>query len=325
MQAVRIHAFGGPEVLQLEEVARPVPAPDEILIMMYATSVNPADYIIREGGNDFLRPYLTLPLGLGLDAAGVVVELGAEVTDFQRGDAVYGVPNLLSGSYAEYIAAKASQFARKPTNSTFNEAGALPSCALIAWNGLVDLGQVAPGQRVLIHGAAGGVGNLAVQFAKARGGYVIGTASAQNHDFLRALGADEVIDYKNQRFEDVVNDLDVVFNASPVRDDDVRLRSVQVLKPGGIFVCTQVDSPFSEAFQQALAARQVRGTLVGGSDLGYANPQQCLTAVANLMEAGQVKAVVSRVYPLAEVAAAHRESETKHVRGKLVLEIRKEA
>jgi NADPH:quinone reductase-like Zn-dependent oxidoreductase len=326
MKAVRIHAFGGPNVMQVEEVARPVPAADELLIKMYATSVNPADYVIREGGNDFLKPYLTLPLGLGFDAAGIVDALGADVTDFQVGDAVYGVPNGLSGSYAEYIAAKASQFARKPASISFNEAGALPCCALIAWNGIVDLGRVEPGQHVLIHGAAGGVGSLAVQLAKARGAYVIGTASAQNHDFLRTLGADEVIDYKSQRFEDVLRAIDMVFNASPVRDEQVRLKSAQILQTGGTFVCTQLDSPFSEAFQQALAAKQVTSALVGDTSLrlGNATPQQCLAAVADLVDAGKVKAIVSRIYPLAEVAAAHRESETKHVRGKLVLEIRQE-
>lgn len=308
--------------MQLEEVARPVPAADEILVKMYATSVNPADYIVREGGNDFLKPYLHLPVGLGLDAAGIVEEVGEAVTDFHPGDHVLGVPNFLAGSYAEYLAAKATQFVLKPATISFNEAGALPSCAVIAWNGLVDLGQVQAGQRVLIHGAAGGVGNLAVQFAKSRGAYVIGTASGQNHDFLKALGADEVLDYQHQQFEDLLRDIDVVFNASPVRDNATRLKSAQVLKPGGIFVCTQLDSPFAADFQQALAAKGATATFVGSTGFSY---QDNLRAVAALVEQGQVKAVISQVYPLAEVAAAHRESETKHVRGKLVLEIRKEA
>lgn len=326
MKAVRIHAFGGPEVLHLEEVPTPIPAPDELLIQQYATSVNPADYVIREGGNDFLRPYLTLPRGLGFDVAGVVQALGTAVTGFQVGDAVYGIPNGLSGSYAEYVAAKASQFAHKPASLSFNEAGALPCCALIAWNGIVDLGQVQPGQRVLIHGAAGGVGSLAVQLAKAKGAVVIGTASAQNHAFLRSLGADEVLDYHQQRFADRLRDIDVVFNASPVRDEQARLQAVAVLKPGGFFVCTQLDAPFSAALQQAFATKQITGTLVGDTSLrlGNATPQQCLAAIATFIDAGQVKAIVSRVYPLAEVAVAHQESQTKHVRGKLVLAIRAE-
>ena len=322
MKAVRIHEFGGSEVMQLEEVECPIPAADELLVKVYASSVNPADYIVRQGGNDFLRPYLTLPLGLGLDAAGVVEEVGAAVLDFKAGDKVYGVPNFLSGSYAEFIAAKANQFARMPARLSFNEAGALPACAAMAWNGIMDLGKVQAGQRVLVHGAAGGIGNLGVQLAKSQGAYVIGTASAQNHDFLKALGADETIDYKTQRFEDLLRDIDVVFNASPVRDTTTRLKSAQVLKKGGIFVCTQLDSPFSEEFQQALAARQATGVFIGGPGLSY---QKCLQGVAKLVDEGKVKAAVSNVYPLAEVAAAHRESETHHVRGKLVLEIRKEA
>jgi NADPH:quinone reductase-like Zn-dependent oxidoreductase len=322
MKAIRINEFGGPDVMQLVEVDRPVPKRDEILVKVYASSVNPADYIIRQGGNDLLRPYLKLPLGLGLDAAGVVEEAGSEVTNFKRGDKVYGVPNFPGdGSYTEYLAAKASQFALMPENISFNEAGAIPSCALIAWNGIVDLGKVQPGQKVLIHGAAGGVGNLAVQFAKAKGAYVIGTASVHNFDFLKELGADEVIDYKNQKFEDILHDIDLVFNASPVRDSHTRLNSVKVLKEGGMYVCTQLDVPLSDALLNALAIRNATGTLVGGGGIGYA---ASLDETTKLIEEGKVKAIISKVYPLVEVAEAHRESQTNHVRGKLVLEIRKE-
>ncbi|GAB3752377.1 NADP-dependent oxidoreductase [Spirosoma pomorum] len=323
MKAIRIFEFGGPDVLTLVEVEKPVPAADEILIKVYASSVNPADYVIREGGNDVLRSFLKLPLGLGLDVAGLVEETGSAVTRFKKGDNVYGVPNFPGdGSYAEYVAAKASQFWRMPQRISFNEAGALPSCALIAWNGIVDLGHAGPGQRVLIHGAAGGVGNLAVQFAKAKGAYVIGTASAHNVDFLRELGADEVIDYRNQSFAELLNDIDVVFNASPVRDERLRLSSVAVMKEGSIFVCTHLDEPFSQEFLQALSAKNATATMVGaGSVTTYSSS---LDEVTQLIDEGKVKAVVSQVYPLQAVAEAHRQSETKHVRGKLVLEIRTE-
>ncbi len=323
MKAIRIHAFGGPEVMKLDEVEQPIPAADEILVRVYATSVNPADYIIRQGGNEVLRSFLKLPLGLGLDVAGVVEQIGSAVTRFKVGDKVYGVPNFPGdGSYAEYIAAKASQFWLMPQNISFNEAGALPSCALIAWNGIVDLGNVSPGKRVLIHGAAGGVGNLAVQFAKAKGGYVIGTASANNIEFLTELGADEVIDYHNQQFEELLHDIDVVFNASPVRDESVRIKSVEVMKAGSIFVCTHLDEPFSDDFLTALAQKNATATLVGqGSVTTYTSS---LDGVTQLIEEGKVKAVVSQVYPLEEVAQAHRQSETKHVRGKIVLQIRNE-
>lgn len=321
MKAIKVYEFGGPEVMKLVELDRPVAAADEILIKMYATSVNPADYIIRQGGNDVLRPYLKLPVGLGLDAAGVVEEVGSEVTTFKKGDKVYGVPNLLQGTYAEFIAARASQFSLMPGNITFNEAGALPSCALIAWNGIIDIGMVGTGKRVLIHGAAGGVGNLAVQFAKAQGAYVIGTASAYNAEFLKQLGADEVIDYKNEQFEKVQGNVDVVFNASPVRDSNTRLKSVTVMKEGGIFVCTQLDSPFSDEFKQALEEKHARATFVGEGIIGYA---ASLDGTTKLIEEGKVKAVISKVYPLDKAAEAHIVSETKHVSGKLVLEIRKE-
>lgn len=322
MKAIRVYEFGGPEVLTLAELERPVPAADEILVKMYASSVNPADYIFREGGNELMRSFLTLPLGLGLDAAGIVEATGNEVTAFKKGDKVYGVPNFPGdGTYAEYIAAKASQFSLMPDKITFNEAGALPSCALIAWNGIVELGNVQPGQRVLIHGAAGGVGNLAVQFAKAMGGYVIGTASARNVDFLNELGADEVIDYNTERFDELLRDIDVVFNASPVRDESIRLRSVDVIKEGGIYVCTHLDQPLTDDFLHALAQKNAIGTLVGGGSITYTSS---LSGTTGLINEGKVKAVVSKVYPLQQVADAHRESETKHVRGKIVLEIRKE-
>lgn len=323
MKAIRVYEFGGPEVLQMAEVERPTPAADEILIKMYATSVNPADYIFRQGGNDVIRAYLKLPLGLGLDAAGVVETAGSEVTQFKPGDRVYGVPNFPGdGSYAEYIAAKASQFSLMPDHITFNEAGALPSCALIAWNGIVDMGNVQPGQRVLIHGAAGGVGNLAVQFAHAMGAYVIGTASAYNFNFLKSLGADEVIDYNTQRFEEILQNVDLVFNASPVRDKSLRLKSVQVMCDGGIFVCTHLDEPLEPEFLDALAQKGATGTLVGGGSV--TTYTSSLEGATQLINQGKVKAIISKVYPLAEVARAHRQSETKHVSGKIVLEIRKE-
>ncbi|WP_440134885.1 NADP-dependent oxidoreductase [Chitinophaga sancti] len=322
MKAIRVHEFGGPEVMQLDELPIPVPAADEILLKVYASSVNPADYIIRQGGNELLRPLLKLPMGLGLDAAGIVEATGSDVTNFKKGDKVYGVPNFPGdGSYAEYLAARANQFTRMPNNITFNEAGALPSCALIAWNAIIDLGNIQAGQKVLVHGAAGGVGNLAVQFAKARGAYVIGTASAHNFDFLKELGADEVIDYNTQDFAQELQNIDLIFNASPVRDPGVRLRSASIIKQGGIFVCSHLDSPFSDEIKAAFLEKNATCTLVGGGSISYTSS---LEGTTELIEAGKVRAVVSKVYPLAAVAAAHKDSETKHVRGKLVIEIRKE-
>lgn len=320
MKAVRIHAFGGPEVLQLEDVARPVPAADEILIKLYASGVNPVDWVVREGGNDALRAYLTLPMTLGWDAAGVVEELGSEVTGFQKGDAVYGEPNFPGdGSYAEYCAAKASQFARKPQSLSFTEAAGVPLAGLTAWTALFEHGQLQPGQRILIQGASGGVGGFAVQFAKAKGAYVIGTASAGNLNYLRQLGADEAIDYQSQPWEELVRDVDVVLEASPLRDNAARIKAVSVLKAGGIFVSVNTDFPFDEALQAALARQQATGALAANQPR-----QEWLEEIAQLIDAGRVKVLVSKVYPLAQVADAHRESQTWHVRGKLVLQIRQD-
>src|SRR6201996_6120879 len=304
MKAIRIDEFGGPEVMKIVEVERPVPKADEILVKMYAASVNPADYIIRRGGNEGLKPLLKLPMGLGIDGAGIVEEIGSEVAEFKKGDRVYGVPNYLDGSYTEYLAAKSNQFALMPRTLNFNEAGSLPACARMAWSGMVEKAKVKAGQRVLVHGAAGGIGNLVLQFAKAYGAYVVGTASAHNADFLRQLGADEVIDYNTQKFEDIVRDIDVVFNATPTTsvDEALRLRSVPVLKEGGIFVCTHGVWP-NEEFKGLLAKKHATVTMAG-VDL---NHYKILTEVAKLVDAGKVKAVVNKVYPWEQVAEAHRD------------------
>jgi len=315
MQAVRIHAFGGPEVLHLEEVPRPVPAPDEILVRVHASGVNPVDWVMREGGNDALRSLLALPLTLGIDAAGVVAAVGSAVTTLRPGDAVYGQANFPGqGSYADYVAARASQFAPKPANLSFVEAAAVPLAALTAWTALFEQGQLQAGQRVLIQGASGGVGGFAVQFAKARGAYVIGTASAGNLAYLKELGADEALDYHHQPLPE--QGVDLVLEASPVRDNAERLKAVAALKPGGRFVSVNLDYPFDDALLAALAARPATGAL-------SANQARAdwLAEISQLIEAGRVRVVVSQVYPLARVADAHRESQTWHVRGKLVLQL----
>lgn len=318
MKAVRIHVFGGPQVLQIEDVVRPVPAPDEILVNVYASGVNPVDWVIREGGNGF-SSFLTLPMTLGCDAAGVVVEVGSEVTAFQKGDAVYGAPNFPGdGSYAEYCAAKASRFALKPKSIGFVEAAGVPLAGLTAWTALFEQGQLQPGQRILIQGASGGVGSFAVQFAKAKGAYVLAVASAANLDYIKQLGADEVLDYRSQRAEEVVRDVDVVLEASPLRDNEERLKSVAVLKAGGILVSVNVDFPFSEEVLAALAQKQATGELSANQPR-----QEWLAEMAQLIDAGKVQVFISKVFPLAQVADAHRESQTWHVRGKLVLEVSK--
>jgi NADPH:quinone reductase-like Zn-dependent oxidoreductase len=318
MKAVKIHTFGGPEVLQLEEVPRPVPAPDEVLVRVHASGVNPVDWVMREGGNDALRSLLTLPLTLGIDAAGVVAAVGSAVTTLRPGDAVYGQANFPGqGSYAEYVAARASQFAPKPASLSFVAAAGVPLAGLTAWTALFEQGQLRASQRVLIQGASGGVGSFAVQFAKAKGAYVIGTASAGNLAYLRELGADEALDYRSQPLPE--HSVDLVLEASPVRDNAERLKAVAALKPGGRFVSVNLDYPFDDALLAALAARQATGEL-------SANQARAdwLAEISQLVEAGQVRVTVSQVFPLAQVAEAHRASQTWHVRGKLVLQISNE-
>jgi NADPH:quinone reductase-like Zn-dependent oxidoreductase len=307
--------------MKIVELECPAPAADEILVKVYAASVNPADYIVRRGGNDALKPLLKLPLGLGLDAAGIIEKVGSDVSYFKKGDRVYGVPNYLDGSYTEYLAAKADQFAFMPQTLGFTEAASLPACARMAWNGMIGKANVQAGQRVLIHGAAGGIGSLALQFAKAYGAYVIGTASARNAEFLKQLGADEVIDYNTQRFEDIVRDIDVVFNASHTTtvDEALRLRSVPVLKEGGVFVCTHGAWPGDE-FKQLLAQKGARAEMAGAG----IDHRHCLTEVAMLVDAGKVKPIISKVYRWEQAADAHRDIETGHVRGKIVLRIRED-
>ena len=320
MKAVRINEFGGAEVLKIEEIERPVPAADEILVKVSASGVNPVDWVIRNGENDALRPLMKLPITLGWDAAGIVEEIGSDVTGFKKGDAVYGVPNFPGdGSYAEYVAAKATQFALKPNSISFNEAAGVPLAALTAWTAMFDHGKLSPGQHILIQGASGGVGGFAVQFAKAKGAYVIGLASEDNLDYLKQLGADQVIDYRTQKFEDLVNEIDVVLEASPVRDNKERIRSVKVLKEGGILVSVNTDFAYNDEVAAALEKKNAKG------ELSPNQPRKdWLEEIAQLIDDGKVKVFISKVFPLEQVAEAHRESETWHVRGKLVLEVNKE-
>ena len=319
MKAVRIHEFGGAEVLKVEEIERSTAAPDEILVKVYASGVNPVDWVIRNGKNDALRPLLKLPMTLGWDAAGIIEEIGSDVTGFKKGDAVYGVPNFPGdGSYAEYCAAKASQFALKPNSLSFNEAAGVPLAALTAWTAMFEHGKLLPGQRILIQGASGGVGGFAVQFAKAKGAYVIGTASEDSLDHLKQLGADETIDYRKQKFEDLVNDVDVVLEASPLRDNKERLKSVGVLKNGGTLVSVNTDFAYNDEVTVALEKKNAKG------ELSPNQPRQdWLEEIGRLIEEGKVRVFISKVFPLEQVAEAHRESETWHVRGKLVLEVKK--
>jgi NADPH:quinone reductase-like Zn-dependent oxidoreductase len=307
MKAVQIHAYGGPEVLAYEETDLPQIAADEVLIRVHAAAINPVDWKIREGHLDGFLHH-KLPLILGWDVSGVVEAIGPEVTTFQVGDPVYSRPNIeRNGAYAEYIAVKAAEVAHKPTSVDHVQAAAVPLAGITAWHALFESAQLAAGQRVLIHAAAGGVGSYAVQLAHWRGAEVIGTTSARNRDFLLGLGADQVIDYQTARFEDI-EPVDVVFDTL---GGEVQERSWQVLKPGGILV--SVIAPPDQAQAEAHGCR---------SAFVFIQPRaDWLSEMAQLIDSQQLKPIVETVLPLSQVAEAHRLSETGRTRGKIVLQV----
>ncbi|RUQ31899.1 MAG: NADP-dependent oxidoreductase [Candidatus Competibacteraceae bacterium] len=308
MKAVRIHAYGGPEVLHYEDTPIPQLQPDDLLIRVRAAAVNPVDWKIREG---FLQGVLNhcLPLTLGWDVSGEVAAVGPEVIRFQIGDAVYTRPNIeRDGGYADYIAVKASEAALKPVKLDHDQAAAVPLAALTAWQALVDAAQLRSGQTVLIHAAAGGVGSFAVQLAKARGAKVIATASAVNVGLVMELGADQFVDYTRSRFEEVAKEVDVVFDTI---GGETQTRSWSVLKPGGMLV--SVVSPPPEA---TAAAYGVRSAFV------FVQPSSSqLDAITQLIDEGRIKPILHTIMPLYEARQAQVISQGGHVRGKIVLHV----
>jgi NADPH:quinone reductase-like Zn-dependent oxidoreductase len=309
MKAVRFHSYGAPDLLVYEDAPKPEPAAGEVLVKVHATSVNPIDWKIRAGHLRGFRDY-PLPFILGWDVSGVVESAGAGVTGLKPGDEVYGWPDAArNGAYAEYIAVEESRLALKPKSLDHVHSAAIPLAGLTAWQALFDTAGLMPRQKVLIHAAAGGVGHLAVQFAKLNEIYVAGTASGRNQDYLKQLGCDLPIDYEATRFEDVVRDFDAVIESM---GGEVRNRSWKVLKKGGILVAL-IGPPPSE---DDARAHEVRATIIWG----HANRGQ-LTEIARLADAGKVRPEIAAVFPLREAAEAHRMSETEHVRGKIVLQV----
>jgi NADPH:quinone reductase-like Zn-dependent oxidoreductase len=308
MKAVRIHEYGGPDVLKYEDAPRPLAGPGEILIRVHGTSVNPVDWKLREG---YLRQMLQykMPLILGWDVSGVVAAVGSGATRFKKGDEVYSRPDMSrDGTYAEYVAVKESEVALKPKSIDHVTAAAIPLAGLTAWQALYDAAKICAGQTLLIHGAAGGVGTFAVQLAKLRGARVIATASKKNHDFLRSLGADELIDYNTTKFEDVVQGVDAVLDTIT---GETMARSWQVLKKDGILVSI-LEPPSTEK----AAACGVRCHHI----FVQANAQE-LDELAKLVDAGKLKVIIEKVFPLAEARAAQESNATGHTRGKIALRV----
>ena len=311
MKAIRIHAYGGPEVLVYEDAPRPVPAAGEVVVKVYATALNPVDRSTRTGHLQGMVNF-TLPLIPGLDLAGVVEAVGEGVTTVAAGDAVHGYSNMMrQGAYAEYAVVNAGEIAPKPTSVDFATAASVPLAGQAAWQGLFRVGGLQAGQTVLIHGAGGGVGSFAVQLARAKGARVLATAESDKLALLRDLGVAEAIDYTTTRFEDVARDIDVVFDTVA---GELTERSFAVLKPGGIYV-----TPAGQPDPEAAAQRGVRASFF----LTQANTTD-LTDIASLIDAGTVKPVVSTVLPLAEARQAHELLEAGHMRGKIVLRVREE-
>jgi NADPH:quinone reductase-like Zn-dependent oxidoreductase len=304
---VRQHEFGGPEVLRVEEVPRPEPGATEVLVRVQAAGVNPVDWTARAEPVALDPP----PFTLGWDVAGVVEEVAVGVNRFVPGDEVFGMPWFPreAAAYAEYVTAPSRHFARRPAGLTPVEAGALPLAGLTAWQVLIEVADVRPGQRVLVTAAAGGVGHLVVQIAKARGAYVVGTASPAKHDFVLGLGADEVIDYTATELVDAVGDLDLVVDLIGGANS---VAAVPTLRPGGLLV--PVTGSGDPAIDVAAAERGVRVArfLVEPDHVG-------LEALAALVDEGRLRVEIDTVFPFAEAAAAHRLGETDRTRGKIVL------
>jgi NADPH:quinone reductase-like Zn-dependent oxidoreductase len=308
MKAVVIHEYGGPEVLKYEDIPRPEPNDDQLLVQVVAAGVNPVDGMIRSGmfAKEGNRAF---PIILGGDVAGVVEKVGSKITKFKAGDPVFAYVSLdNSGGYAQYALVTEREAAPKPKSLTYVEAAAVPIVAMTAWQALIDTAKLKSGQTVLIHGGSGGVGSFAIQIAKARGAKVIATASTANQDFLKQLGADVAIDYTKQKFEDVAKDVDVVLDSI---GRDTLARSYGVVKKGGIIV--------------SLVARPKESDLekhgIRGAALNVEPNSEELAAIGKLIDDKKIRVILSQTFPLSEAMKAQEQVATGHTRGKVVLKI----
>jgi NADPH:quinone reductase-like Zn-dependent oxidoreductase len=333
MKAVLCEQYGGPEVLQMaDDLPTPRVGPNGVLVQVRASSVNPVDWKLREGLLDAVRP-VVFPVIWGCDLSGVVTEVGPSVTLFKPGDEVYGfkdgyVAKTYRGTYAEYVVAPEKTLAKKPTNVSHLEAACVPAAALTAWQALLGQGKLKQGQRVLIHAGAGGVGVMAIQIAKAFGAYVAATASTRNQDFLRELGADLAIDYTREPIDAIQPKFDLVLDGV---GKSVWRSSMRALRFGGRLVTLAVPIPERAAGKLRFFATALGGVL-GGVTRGLPGGKRLLMTrvkprggelekIGALIEAGKVRPVVEKVFPLEQLADAHRLSEQAHVRGKLAVEI----
>lgn len=313
MRAVVADRWGGPEVLQERDLPRPVPGPTEIAVAVHAAGVNPVDFFSRASGGFGL--WQEQPV-IGWDVSGVVTAVGPGASLYRVGDEVFGLPRFphQAGAYAEVVVAPSRQFAPKPAALSHVEAAALPLVGLTAWQALAEVARVQPGQRVLVHAAGGGVGHVAVQLAKALGAEVIGTASAAKHEWLRELGADQLIDHATSDFAAELRDVDVVLDT---RGGDYAQRSLAVLRDGGTLV--SINNPGEPAAEVAAAAF-ARGIATGFT---LVEPDRHgLLELAQLVEAGRLRPTIAATFPLAQAARAHQLGELGRTAGKIVLTVR---
>ena len=308
MQAIRLHSFGAAEQLELEDVPVPVHGARDVLVRVVAAGINPIDWKIRSGAVAAFFP-VQPPVTLGWDAAGVVTAVGAEVDGFKAGDAVFFFAEFArGGTYAEYVAVDAAQVTLKPRTVSFAGAAALPAPALAAWRAVVDIADVRPGQKVLIHGGGGPLGSIAAQLAKQAGAHVVVTAGDTSIAIARATGADEIINYRHQAFETLVRDVDVVIDTvgGPVQE-----ASWGTLKRGGVLVATAMPPSPERAAAAGVRAEMLRTPPDGA----------VLARIAALVDAGRLRVAVSHEFALADAARAHRLGESGQARGKIVLHV----
>lgn len=303
MRAIQISAFGGNDVIAINDIPEPQPGPGQVLLRVAAGGVNPVDWKIRDGYMKDIIPF-TFPTTLGSEIAGTVVALGEGVTDFAIGDEVHGSTGMIGG-FADLAVVSAGVTARKPSNLSLTESAALP-IAVATTASVLDAGAIGAGTRLLVHAAAGGVGSIAVQLAKARGAEVTALTSPANFDFVRGLGADHVVD-RTTDYESTLGHFDVVLDAY---GPEAQARSWKLLKKGGILI-----SLVAPPDQATADAHGVRATMVFGNPNGAA-----LREADALVEAGKVKVTIARTYPAAEIVAALDEVQRGQVRGKIVLE-----
>lgn len=332
MKAALIYEYGSPDVFRVEETETPKPLPNDVLIEVHAASVNPVDYKIRKGGQrGAIR--LRMPAILGMDVSGTVAEVGSKVTDFKVGDEVYSSPtHRRPGTYAEYVAIDQSAVALKPKNLSHQEAASIPLVGLTAWDALVVKRQLEKDQKAFIQAGSGGVGSFAIQLAKHFGAYVSATCSTKNVELVKSLGADQVIDYKKENYLDIIKDYDLVLEAL---GEPEQSKALQVLKKGGLLAALCAGLPENTKYYGPnlgliatglgilkFKAKARLGYCVGSTQVLRASSGAQLAQITELLEAEIIKPLIDKVFPLAEIADAHRHIETGRTRGKIVIAVK---